>query len=114
MDSCSQQSPAASSVAPNGDLGRRKAHECVICHRTYDRRDHLSRHVKTHSAERSHVCSCDVTNRSRSHFAIHRSLDYSEMYFHVVVKPTGGQKTHFQGVQGILEYILTGLEEALI
>jgi len=33
-----------------------KSHRCRVCDRTYERRDHLSRHVKTHSETRSHIC----------------------------------------------------------
>ena len=31
-------------------------HKCFLCSRTYERQDHLSRHLKSHENERSHRC----------------------------------------------------------
>lgn len=49
-------------------------HQCYLCSRTYERQDHLSRHLKSHENERSHRCPecrkgfnrADLLNRHRS------------------------------------------------
>lgn len=51
---------------PPGELFRRsqanaegsngKIHQCHVCSKTYERRDHLSRHLKSHQEQRSHLC----------------------------------------------------------
>lgn len=41
---------------PGSDYATSKAHRCHICNRTYERRDHLSRHIKSHNEERTHIC----------------------------------------------------------
>ncbi|KAI7617631.1 hypothetical protein KC343_g9404 [Hortaea werneckii] len=49
-------------------------HKCFLCSRTYERQDHLSRHLKSHENERSHRCPdcgkgfnrADLLNRHRA------------------------------------------------
>ncbi|KAK4496952.1 hypothetical protein PRZ48_011401 [Zasmidium cellare] len=49
-------------------------HQCYLCHRSYERQDHLSRHLKSHDNERSYRCSdcgkgfnrADLLNRHRA------------------------------------------------
>lgn len=52
----------------------RQEHRCFVCNRTYERVDHLNRHLKSHDNERAYKCSdcgkgfnrADLLNRHRS------------------------------------------------
>ncbi|KXL44605.1 hypothetical protein M433DRAFT_154938 [Acidomyces richmondensis BFW] len=52
----------------------RGRHQCYLCNRTYERQDHLSRHLKSHSDQRSYRClecgkgfnRADLLNRHRA------------------------------------------------
>jgi DNA-directed RNA polymerase subunit RPC12/RpoP len=72
-------SPANSNPdQPNGETGQDEGsvtrHQCFLCSRTYERADHLSRHLKSHENERSYRCTecgkgfnrADLLNRHRA------------------------------------------------
>lgn len=44
-------------IHSSAESAQAKIHKCHVCNKTYERRDHLSRHIKSHSEDRSHVCS---------------------------------------------------------
>ncbi|EMC99529.1 hypothetical protein BAUCODRAFT_340532 [Baudoinia panamericana UAMH 10762] len=61
--------------ASDGESGAADArHQCYICSRTYERQDHLSRHLRSHENERSYRCPdcgkgfnrADLLNRHRA------------------------------------------------
>lgn len=67
--------PAAddSAEAPQTSSGDTR-HKCYLCSRTYERHDHLSRHLKSHDNERAYKCNecgkgfnrADLLNRHRA------------------------------------------------
>lgn len=73
------QTEASQSVVP----GTR--HKCYLCSRTYERHDHLSRHLKSHDNERNYKCSdcgkgfnrADLLNRHR---AAHAKTSTDEVF----------------------------------
>lgn len=61
---------AEASQTSSGDT----RHKCYLCSRTYERHDHLSRHLKSHDNERAYKCNecgkgfnrADLLNRHRA------------------------------------------------
>ncbi|CAK4034249.1 Zinc finger [Lecanosticta acicola] len=74
--SIESQSPASTDVT---------RHRCYLCSRSYERYDHLSRHLKSHDNERSHRCEdcgkgfnrADLLNRHRAAHAKNSTGDVS-------------------------------------